>query len=170
MAFQTRDNVDNLRRNGVSIPLLKVDGGATRNNLLCQFQADILGIPVARPQGLERTALGIGHLAGSGAGLWRRDEIADRWHLERVFEPRMPEAEREERYQGWMDAIASVRSLPPRRTGATASPRSADASAAAAPAPSAAATVVAAPPTTVASPPATGSVAPPLGQAAFSPA
>lgn len=170
MAFQTRDNVDNLRRNGVSIPLLKVDGGATRNNLLCQFQADILGIPVARPQGLERTALGIGHLAGSGAGLWRRDEIADRWHLERVFEPRMPEAEREERYQGWMDAIASVRSLPPRRTGAAASPRSADASAAAAPAPSAAATVVAAPPTTVASPPATGSVAPPLGQAAFSPA
>jgi glycerol kinase len=177
MAFQTRDNVDNLRRNGVSIPLLKVDGGATRNNLLCQFQADILGIPVARPQGLERTALGIGHLAGSGAGLWRRDEIADRWHLERVFEPRMPEAEREERYQGWMDAIASVRSLPPRRTGATFTTRSADASATAAPPRSASATaapveatVAVAPPATVASPPATGSVAPSLGQAAFSPA
>ncbi len=177
MAFQTRDNVDNLRRNGVPIPLLKVDGGATRNNLLCQFQADILGIPVARPQGLERTALGIGHLAGSGAGLWRRDEIADRWHLERVFEPRMPEAEREERYQGWMDAIASVRSLPPRRTGATFTTRSADASAIAAPprsAPATAApveaTVAVAPPVTVASPPATGSVAPSLGQAAFSPA
>lgn len=122
MAFQTRDNVDNLRRHGVTIPLLKVDGGATRNNLLCQFQADILGIPVARPQGLERTALGIGHLAGSGAGIWRRDEIAERWHLERVFEPRMSEDEREERYAGWLDAIASIRTLPPRRTWSVPAP------------------------------------------------
>lgn len=166
MAFQTRDNVDNLRRNGVSIPLLKVDGGATRNNLLCQFQADILGIPVARPQGLERTALGIGHLAGSGAGLWRRDEIVDRWHLERVFEPRMPEDEREERYQGWMDAIASVRSLPPRRTGGYASASSRGGAGSGAASPATASVVGAA---SSAAPTASPAVSTPVpGRAAFS--
>ena len=114
MAYQTRDNVDNLQRNGVDISLLKVDGGATRNDLLCQFQADILGIPVARPVGLERTALGIAHLAGSEVGLWARDDIRERWQLERTFEPLMPEHVREERYQGWLDAVAAVRSVPPR--------------------------------------------------------
>ncbi|MFB8387339.1 FGGY family carbohydrate kinase [Microbacterium sp. NPDC055910] len=114
MAYQTRDNVDNLRRHGVEIPMLKVDGGATRNDLLCQFQADILGIPVSRPVGLERTALGIAHLAGSEVGMWARDDIHDRWQLERIFEPLMPAEQREELYRGWSDAVAAVRGLPPR--------------------------------------------------------
>lgn len=115
MAYQTRDNVDNLRRSGIEIPLLKVDGGATRNNFLCQFVADILGIPVERPQGLERTALGIGHLAGSVVGMWDRDDISTRWHLDRRFEPTMAVAVREELYEGWSEAVNAVRSLPPRR-------------------------------------------------------
>ena len=72
MAYQTRDNVDTLVRGGVPVPELRVDGGATRNALLCQFQADILGVPVVRPNELERTALGVAYLAGSGVGRWTR--------------------------------------------------------------------------------------------------
>ncbi len=115
MAYQTRDNVDKLRAGGLDIPVLKVDGGATQNDLLCQFQADILGIPVARPVGLERTILGVAHLAGVGVGMWQVGEIADRWKLDRTFEPRMSADLREELYQGWTDAVAAARSLPPRK-------------------------------------------------------
>ena len=113
MAYQTRDNVDKLIAGGIDIRVLKVDGGATRNNLLCQFQADILGIPVERPVGLERTVLGVAHLAGVGIGLWKTEEISDRWILDRTFEPRISEAERESLYSGWQDAVAATRNLPP---------------------------------------------------------
>lgn len=115
MAYQTRDNVDALVRGGVSIPSLRVDGGAVVNDVLCQFQADILGIPVERPHGLERTALGVAHLAGAGAGLWSVESIADRWSSERVFEPVMSADEREWLYEGWQNAVASTRALPSRR-------------------------------------------------------
>lgn len=115
MAYQTRDNVDKLRAGGLDIPVLKVDGGATQNDLLCQFQADILGIPVARPVGLERTILGVAHLAGVGVGMWQVGEISDRWKLDRTFEPRMSEDLREDLYQGWTEAVVSARSLPPRK-------------------------------------------------------
>ncbi len=113
MAYQTRDNVDKLIAGGIDIPVLKVDGGATKNDLLCQFQADILGIPVARPVGLERTILGIAHLAGVGVGFWKVDEIADRWQLDRTFEPRMSAELRAELYHGWQNAVAAARSLAP---------------------------------------------------------
>ncbi len=108
MAFQTRDNIDNLRRHGTDVPTLKVDGGATRSDLLCQIQADVLGIPVERPVGLERTALGIGHLAGSAVGMWHRDDIGERWRLDRVFEPAISHDQREAMYAGWCDAIDTV--------------------------------------------------------------
>lgn len=111
MAYQTRDNVDKLVAGGIDIPVLRVDGGATQNDLLCQFQADILGIPVARPVGLERTVLGVAHLAGVGVGMWQVGEINDRWSLDHTFEPRMPADLREELYQGWTDAVASARSF-----------------------------------------------------------
>ena len=114
MAFQTRDNVDKLRAGGIEVPELKVDGGATKNNLLCQFQADILGIPVIRPVDLERTVLGIAHLAGVGVGLWSAESISQRWILDRTFEPRMSADERESIYTGWQDAVAAARSLPKR--------------------------------------------------------
>jgi glycerol kinase len=113
LAYQTRDNVERLVAGGVQIPQLKVDGGATRNELLCQFQADILGIPVARPVGLERTVLGIAHLAGVRAGFWAARDIADRWSLERLFEPEMSDDQRETLYDGWLNAVAAARSLPP---------------------------------------------------------
>lgn len=111
-AYQTRDNVERLVAGGIDIPQLRVDGGATRNNLLCQFQADILGVPVARPVGLERTVLGIAHLAGVRAGFWSVRDIAERWTLERLFEPQMDADQRESLYTGWKNAVMAARSLP----------------------------------------------------------
>jgi len=111
MALQTRDNVDQLKAGGIEIPELRVDGGATRNNFLCQFQADILGIPVIRPVDLERTVLGISQLAGIGAGMWGIESVSQRWILDRTFEPRMSEDQRESIYHGWQDAVAAARSL-----------------------------------------------------------
>ena len=115
MAFQTRDNVDKLRAGGIAVPELRVDGGATKNNLLCQFQADILGVPVVRPVNPERTVLGIAHLAGSAVGMWSVESISQRWILDRTFEPRMSTDERESIYAGWQDAVAAARSMPGRR-------------------------------------------------------
>ncbi len=95
MAYQTRDNIDVLVAAGIPVPELKVDGGAARSNLLCQFQSDLLGIPVVRPVELERTALGVAHVAGMGVGQWEMADIAHRWTVDRVFQPVMPEARRE---------------------------------------------------------------------------
>ena len=108
MAYQTRDNVEALRAGGMAVTALKVDGGATRNNLLCQFQADLLGIPVLRPAELERTALGVAHMAGMGVGLWKKSDLSDNWRIDRVFEPEMAEDRREQLYSGWLAALRSV--------------------------------------------------------------
>ena len=109
MAYQTRDNVDTLVRGGIPVPELRVDGGATRNALLCQFQADILGVPVVRPNELERTALGVAYLAGSGVGRWRvPDDVEASWTVDRVFEPEMSEDRRAELYDGWCAAVRHV--------------------------------------------------------------
>ena len=110
MAYQTLDNVDALAAAGVAVPELRVDGGATRNDLLCQFQADLLGIPVARPDELERTALGVALLAGAGVGRWKvPDDVEASWRLDRVFEPEMDEAARDALYDGWQNAVRHVR-------------------------------------------------------------
>jgi glycerol kinase len=110
MAYQTRDNIDALVRGGIEVPELKVDGGAAANDLLCQFQADICGIPVVRPHELERTALGVAFLAGSGVGMWEvPDMVEASWRVERVFEPSMSDATREELLAGWDLAVRSVR-------------------------------------------------------------
>ena len=108
MAYQTRDNVDALKASGLHVPALKVDGGATRNDLLCQFQADLLGIPVLRPTELERTALGVAHMAGMGVGIWTKQDLANGWQIDRTFEPEMAEDQREELYAGWQAAVRSV--------------------------------------------------------------
>ena len=108
MAYQTRDNVEALKAGGLAVPELRVDGGATRNNLLCQFQADILGIPVIRPVELERTALGVAHMAGMGAGLWTQDDLSQRWRAERVFEPQMGADQREALCAGWQKAVTQI--------------------------------------------------------------
>lgn len=108
MAYQTRDNVEAFRAGAFAVPELRVDGGATTNALLCQFQADILGIPVLRPQQLERTALGVAHVAGVAGDLWKLDELATRWKADRVFEPAMSEDRRESLYAGWKAAVRTV--------------------------------------------------------------
>ncbi len=85
---------------------LKVDGGAARNAFLCQFQSDLLGVPVVRPTTEETTALGAAYAAGLAVGHWKDlDEIRRLWKAERVFEPRMSAARREELYAGWGRAV-----------------------------------------------------------------
>ncbi|MBC7517504.1 MAG: glycerol kinase GlpK [Microbacteriaceae bacterium] len=115
MAYQTRDNVDALIRGGIAVPSLKVDGGAIGNDFLCQFQADLLGIPVERPHGLERTALGAARMAGAAIGLWNGvSDLHESWQLERVFEPKMSADQRDSLYDGWSQAVAGARSIRPR--------------------------------------------------------
>lgn len=89
IAFEVRDVVDAMTDEaGLSVPSLQVDGGASANDLLCQLQADQLGVPVQRPQVLETTALGAAFLAGLGTGVWSSPaELADVWQLDRRFEP-----------------------------------------------------------------------------------
>ena len=108
MAYQTRDCVDALVAGGIAVPELRVDGGAAASDVLCQFQADILGIPVLRPQELERTALGVAHVAGMSVGRWAKQDLADRWEVDRVFEPQMSGDRRAELYDGWCAAVESV--------------------------------------------------------------
>lgn len=110
MAYQTRDVVDCMQRDsGIRARELRVDGGATRNDLLCQFQADILGIPVVRPVITETTALGAAYLAGLAVGFWKNEsEIARQWQIEKRFEPKMKKSERERLYDGWLDAVNKV--------------------------------------------------------------
>jgi glycerol kinase len=108
IGFQTADVIAAMQKDaGTPIRELRVDGGAARNNLLMQFQADILNVPVVRPEVTETTALGAGYLAGLGVGFWStQEEIAAQWHVERRFEPAMSATEREERLRVWRRAIA----------------------------------------------------------------
>lgn len=89
IAFEVRDVVDAMTSEaGCEVPTLQVDGGAAANDLLCQLQADQLGIPVQRPEALETTALGAAFLAGLGTGVWSSaEELADTWRLDRRFKP-----------------------------------------------------------------------------------
>ncbi|MDE0611055.1 MAG: glycerol kinase GlpK [Anaerolineaceae bacterium] len=111
IAFQSRDVVDAMGVDaGLALRTLRVDGGAAANDFLMQFQADILGTPVQRPAITETTALGAAYLAGLASGFWNSsDEIAGQWRVERVFEPRMSEDERETRYAAWGQAVGRVR-------------------------------------------------------------
>ncbi|MGD0950374.1 MAG: glycerol kinase GlpK [Candidatus Binatia bacterium] len=113
LAYQTRDVVDTMAaESGRPLTGLRVDGGAAANNLLMQFQADILGVAVDRPKVIETTALGAALLAGLGVGLWKSEEELERLRRpDRVFRPRMAPEQREALYQGWRRAVAAVRSL-----------------------------------------------------------
>ena len=91
---------------GVSLASLKVDGGAAANNLLMQFQADVLGVPIVRPKMLETTALGAGLLAGLSTGVWSsRMEAAAAWNADKTFAPGMTEQEREAHLSRWASAV-----------------------------------------------------------------
>lgn len=107
IAFQTYDIAQAMSRD-LNAPLteLKVDGGASRNNLLMQYQANLLGINVIRPKITETTALGAAYLAGLAVGFWKDiDEVKKQWQVERTFEPAGETTEIEEAKKSWKDAI-----------------------------------------------------------------
>ena len=107
MAYQTRAVVDCMAADsGIRPEALRVDGGAARNNFLCQFQADILGIAVERPATSESTALGAAYLGGLATGFWKDEpELGRQFKIARRFEPAMSASRREELYAGWQRAV-----------------------------------------------------------------
>lgn len=107
LAYQTKDVLSVMEEDsGIRIRKLRVDGGACANNLLCQFQSDILGCVVERPECIETTALGAAYLAGLAVGFWGgKEEIAQQWRLERTFDVKMPEGDSAKRYEGWKKAV-----------------------------------------------------------------
>ena len=109
MCYQTRDVLEAMNADsGVSVKTLRVDGGAVVNNLLMQFQADILGVPVQRPKIAETTALGAAYLAGLAVGFWQdQAEVAKQWAIDRTFEPKMSADQREAYYAKWKKAVKS---------------------------------------------------------------
>jgi glycerol kinase len=112
IAFQTRDVSDAMSADsGIPLTSLRVDGGASRNDLLMQIQADVLGVPVIRPRYVESTAIGAAFLAGLGSGLWPdQATLTDRWAVDRIFEPGIGDVEREGRYAVWRRAVDRSRS------------------------------------------------------------
>ena len=110
MCYQTRDLIEAMPEDeGDSESSLKVDGGAVANDFLCQFQSDVLGIPVVRPVVQETTALGAAFAAGLAVGFWSDfEEIRKLWKVDRVFEPRMSESQREDLYSGWKRAVRAA--------------------------------------------------------------
>ncbi len=110
MAYQTRDLVEVMEREThLKVRALKVDGGATANNFLMQFQADILGANIVRPKNIESTSLGAGFLAGLGSGFWSSaDEVGRLLHTDRIFVPKMSVQQRKGFYAGWQRAVGAV--------------------------------------------------------------
>ena len=110
MAYQTRDVVEAMEKDArSSMPELRVDGGAAVMDVLCQFQADLLGIPVRRPRHTETTALGAAFLAGLGAGIWSDADLKGLWKLDREFEPKMSRDEADTLQERWRDAVERSR-------------------------------------------------------------
>ena len=107
IAYQVADLLDAVRRDsGIALGELRVDGGAATNNILMQFQADLLGVPVVRPAVTETTAIGAAYLAGLAVGFWSSpEEIAKQWRAERRFAPAMPTAEATQLTNRWHDAL-----------------------------------------------------------------
>ena len=111
IAFQVADILDVMQTDsGIKIKELRVDGGASADNLLLQFQADILRVPVVRPAVTETTALGAAYLAGLAVGFWKGiDDVRANWQIERTFEPQLPEAEVKHRRARWTEALQRSR-------------------------------------------------------------
>ena len=106
IAYQTRDVLDAMALDsGLKPTLLRVDGGASANDFLMQFQADILGSQVIRPAVIETTAMGVAMLAGRAVGLWDDKQLASLWKPARTFEPAMEQLERERLYRLWQRAV-----------------------------------------------------------------
>ncbi|MGP4077993.1 glycerol kinase GlpK [Halobacillus sp. K22] len=111
LAYQTKDVLDAMiADSGINLKTLRVDGGAVKNDFLMQFQSDILGVPVERPEVQETTALGAAYLAGLAVGYWENKEgIQKQWKNERTFTGDMEQARQDELYNGWKKAVAATR-------------------------------------------------------------
>ncbi|MGH9664576.1 MAG: FGGY family carbohydrate kinase, partial [Bryobacteraceae bacterium] len=111
IAYQTRELVDAMEADsGEKLKELRVDGGATANNFLMQFQADILGCPIVRPADIETTALGAAYLAGLATGVFKDTADLEKfWRAERIFTPQMSADQRDRLYAGWKDAVRRTR-------------------------------------------------------------
>ena len=107
MAYQTNDLIASMEEDmGHSISKFKVDGGASENNFLLEFQSNIMNMQVYRPKCIETTSLGAAYLAGLATGYWRNtDDIISNWQIDKVFEPDMAQEEREELLEGWHKAV-----------------------------------------------------------------
>jgi len=107
MAYQAKDVLGAMEKDAeMTLSTLKVDGGAVVNNLLMQFQADLLGVPVERPEFIETTALGAAYLAGLAVGFWKdQEEIRASWRMDRCFKPKMSVELRAKLYRGWLKAV-----------------------------------------------------------------
>jgi glycerol kinase len=106
-AYQTREVLDAMKADsGVDLTSLKVDGGMVHNQLLMQFQADILGVPVVRPKVSETTALGAAYAAGLAVGFWDNlDNLRANWQMDQTWQSEMDESRREELHRGWLKAV-----------------------------------------------------------------
>ncbi|MFL6566964.1 MAG: FGGY family carbohydrate kinase, partial [Burkholderiales bacterium] len=111
IAFQSAEVLEAMQKDsGEKLAELRVDGGASANDLLMQFQADLLGVPVVRPRVLETTALGAAYLAGLTVDLWKsREELAQQWKAARRFEPHMSASDRDARISRWREAVRRAR-------------------------------------------------------------
>jgi glycerol kinase len=111
IAYQSADVLDAMQKDAsLALSELRVDGGAAANDLLMQFQADVLGVPVVRPQVLETTALGAAYLAGLAVGYWQGDgDVIANWRVDRRFEPAMPRERVAELRAGWEKAVARAK-------------------------------------------------------------
>ena len=112
IAFQSTELLQAMEQDsGQASKELRVDGGAAANDLLLQFQADLLGVPVVRPRVLETTALGAAYLAGLATGVWTsREQIAKQWRVARRFKPKMKREEAERRMGEWRRALERAKS------------------------------------------------------------
>ncbi|MEO0553918.1 MAG: glycerol kinase GlpK [Bacteroidota bacterium] len=106
LAYQTRDILEAMQKDsGADLRSLKVDGGAVANNYLMQFQSNILGVPVLRPEVTESTAQGAAYMAGIGAGIWELEDLKEVQKIEREFTPEMVKNDRDELYGNWNKAV-----------------------------------------------------------------
>ncbi|GHM98696.1 glycerol kinase [Cytophagales bacterium WSM2-2] len=106
LAYQTKDILNAMQEDaGLKLSALKVDGGACANNILMQFQADILGTEVERPEVIESTAMGAAYLAGIQAGIWKKEDIIKNRKIQKRFRPQMESSLREKLYRGWKKAV-----------------------------------------------------------------
>ena len=106
-AYQTREVLQAMQKDsGVALQSLKVDGGMVHNELLMQFQADIMDVPVVRPEIAETTSLGAAYAAGLAVGFWDGlDDLRSNWRMNKTWEPRMDEGTRERLFSGWLKAV-----------------------------------------------------------------